>query len=113
MERHLDLVRNNWDKDVQERVAQITLGAPGDIGVIVRGETVADWDSMIRDAVGDQALESSERVAALLAERFHNGYLFVTALHTEEECPFSGGPVSMERHDVAGDYALPGVGPER
>jgi hypothetical protein len=110
VERHLDLVRNDWKNMIQQRVAKVVVGDPGDFGVIVKPEAdFGDWERVITDGIGLVPLEVSETIVERLTNTFHNSYLFTVGPHSDDECPFALGPVPMEHHEIDGEYLLPSV----
>lgn len=111
-DRHLDLVRNDWDEEQQVLIARIEIGDASGIGVIVKPEANGrDWDKTVRDAIGPTALEPTERIVARLTGYFDGTYLFVSEPHTWGTCPYRGGsPLEMKRKPVNGEYELPEMG---
>src|SRR5947209_11650293 len=89
--QHLDVVRNDWDNEVQERVAWVLIGAPDEIdshGYIVKSEFPGRWEDVIRDVLRSFAEADGSTIASRLTVAFANPYLVAIGPHPEAECPF-------------------------
>lgn len=97
---HVDLIENRWSGGYQERVGR---------AYEVDGHVEVDADEHYRRIVLEAAagLEPERALKALLAERFHSDYFFVTPGHDDETCPFRDGDRLRFQQDEAG-ATLPG-----
>ncbi|MGH9918234.1 MAG: hypothetical protein ACRD6W_05100 [Nitrososphaerales archaeon] len=106
VDAHVDLVRNDWEKDVQESVARIYVDQAG-YGLIVKDAVSGHWEGNVFDALGEAVREPADRIVETLMNAFHGPYLIATDLHGDDQCPYSRGPLPLERHEVHGTFVLP------
>jgi hypothetical protein len=109
MDKHVDLVRNDWLKRQQEVVATIRL-EPGAAGAIVKDATSKHYEGNIFDSIGDDIRKGPEQIVNSLIRSFHAPYLVATGAHGQDECPFRFGPtVPIESERVEGRFELPAL----
>jgi hypothetical protein len=112
--RHVDLVRNDWAKEVQFRVAVVIVGDDNALGFIVKPEAEGDWETVIKEALGSPASVRAADVVGRLQEAFKEPYLFASDLHRDDDCPFAAGPVEMQRGTpIKGEFHLPPLSDKR
>ncbi len=85
MTAHIDLVENHWATAYQERVARVVLDSEH-----LQVDADPHWQELVLGVLARTGLaEGSEPALRALAERFKSDYVFATALHTDDECPFA------------------------
>ena len=106
---HLDLIRNDYDKDQQAPVARIYL-EPGTSGLIVKDVAGEHYEGNIRDTLGEHVLGPAEQILLVLQQSFHGPYLVASDVHSDADCPFRDHSVlPIERRPVAGGFELPSL----
>jgi hypothetical protein len=81
---HIDLVENHWATAYQEQVARVVLDSEH-----LQVEGTPHWqERVLRVLASAGVADGSEPALRALAEHFKSDYVFATALHTEDECPF-------------------------
>ena len=85
MTAHIDLVENHWATAYQERVARVVLDSEH-----LQVDADPHWQELVLGVLARTGLaEGSVPALRALAEHFKSDYVFATALHTDDECPFS------------------------
>lgn len=103
MERHADVVRNDWKAGKQAQVGQVLLTEYGDVRIDCADHHLAEkLAEPVSSATGGGALltvADGEAFVAALARRWTGDYVLVTSIHEASECPFiTDSVVAMKSH---------------
>jgi len=102
---HIDLIQNNWGIGRQELAARIFV-EPGGYGLIVKDATEEQWEVNVFDVVGSLASHESEEIVERLMTAYDGPYVVASELHCDDDCPFNGGHVAIERKAVGPAFLL-------
>lgn len=100
---HVDLVKNDWNLNVQVCLGQVELA---DDSLVIR-EVVPEYKDVVAEALERVAgIVGGERQLRALGQKVNGTNLFFSAPHADPECPFVSSPsIPM---DVVDFVALPG-----
>lgn len=102
---HVDIIRNDFDRSEQIRVASCTVGDDGALNVEAASERER-WVGMVNEAAGKlQTPDGSEQLEGLHYV-MRGDYLFATTVHEGSECPFDM-PREMPPVEVGADQHTP------